>query len=165
MNTIREYRPDQDARQLRACFVGLQNFERGLEPALPEGEAVADTYLASMFARCTEWCGKVFVAVVDGVVIGFVSVWAKVPHTELDEAPMAYAYVSDLVVLPTYRGRGLGRALLRQAEAYTRAQGATVLKIGVLTKNVVARQLYRDCGFTDYRVELVKILGAETQHL
>lgn len=165
MHTIREYRPDQDATALRTCFVELQNFERGLEPTLPEGEAVADAYLASMLAHCAEWSGKVFVADVDSEVVGFVSIWATVQQTELDEAPTAYAYISDLVVLPTYRGRGLGRALLQQAEEYAHAQGATVLKIGVLTKNLVAWQLYRGCGFRDYRVELVKNLEARARRL
>lgn len=163
MHTIREYRPDQDAAALRACFVELQNFERGLEPALPEGEVVADAYLASMLAHGAEWNGKVFVADLNGEVIGFVSVWATVPQTELDEAPTTYAYISDLVVLPTYRGRRLGRALLQRAEEYAYVHGATKLKIGVLTKNLVAWQLYRSCEFTDYRVELVKTLGADAR--
>jgi len=80
MHTIREYRPDQDAAALRACFVELQNFERGLEPALPEGETVADAYLAWMLTRSKEWNGKVFVVDSDGEVVGFVSVWATVPQ-------------------------------------------------------------------------------------
>jgi hypothetical protein len=38
-----------------------------------------------------------------------------------------------------------------------RAHGT--IRIGVLAKNQVARRLYREIGFADYHVQLVKPLG------
>jgi hypothetical protein len=90
-SNIREYRPECDAQGVRECFIELQNFERSLEPELLEGHVIADAYLAAMFARGDESAGKVFVAEVNGAVIGFVSVWAKVRPTEPDEPPIEYA--------------------------------------------------------------------------
>jgi ribosomal protein S18 acetylase RimI-like enzyme len=100
----------------------------------------------------------VFVADVAGKVVGFVSVWARVPPTEPDEPQTEYAYISDLVVLTPFRQRGLGRALLERAECYAREQQARVIRIGVLAQNVIARQLYLDRGFTERRIELSKNL-------
>jgi ribosomal protein S18 acetylase RimI-like enzyme len=160
-SNIREYQPECDAQGVRECFIELQNFERSLEPELPEGHVTADAYLAAMFAHGEESAGKVFVAEVDGAVIGFVSVWAKVRPTEPGEPPIEYAYISDLVVLPAYRGHRLGHALMQRAEEYVSEQGTTIVKIGVLAKNTGAKQLYNELGFTDYHVQLVKRLPKE----
>jgi ribosomal protein S18 acetylase RimI-like enzyme len=153
---IRDYEPAQDRRRLRSCVVELQDFERALEPALPKGEAMADRYLAYMLERCAGTAGRIFVAEEDGVVVGFVGVLARVVP-EPDEA-QAYAYVSDLVVLPAYRRRGIGRALLERAEAYARREGAGTLRVGVLAKNEAAGRLYRSKGFSDYTIHLNKPL-------
>jgi len=153
---IREYEPSRHRGQLRACVVELQDFERGLEPTLPKGEAMADRYLAHVLDRCAGGAGRIFVSEEDGAVVGFVGVLARVVP-EPDEA-QAYAYVSDLVVLPAYRRRGIGRALLERAEAYARGEGARVLRVGVLAKNEAAARLYRSLGFGDYTIQLNKPL-------
>jgi ribosomal protein S18 acetylase RimI-like enzyme len=155
---IRAYDAGRDAAAVRACFLELQEFERALEPTLPAGAAVADAYLRRMFDRCAQWDGAVFVAVVAGEEVGFVSVWARVPQEELDEAPGEYAAISDLVVHPEFRRRGLGRMLLAEAERYARTHGAATLKIGVLARNAAARRLYEALDFVDYRVQLAKRL-------
>jgi len=153
---IRDYEPARHRDQLRSCVVELQEFERGLEPALPQGEEMADAYLAFLLERCSRASGRIFVAEVDHTVVGFVGVLAKFPPEEPDEDPTPYAYISDLVVLATYRRRGIGRALLERAEAFARSSGASVLRVGVLAKNQVAGNLYRGMGFTDYQVQLIK---------
>lgn len=157
MKKVREYRPE-DARRIEACFIELQDFERRLNPRRADAKEIAPEYLRHMFARCAETGGQVFVAEVEGAAVGFVSVWAKMESDEIEEKKHEYAYISDLVVLPAHRGRGLGRALMRRAEDYAREQGATLLKIGVLARNEVARRLYNDCGFHEHEVVLWKEL-------
>jgi ribosomal protein S18 acetylase RimI-like enzyme len=155
---IRDYEPGRDRDQLRSCIVHLQEFERGLEPRLPKGEEMADVYLAFVLDRCAQTSGRIFVGEVDRTVAGFVSVLGEVPHNEPDEAPVPYAYISDLVVLPLYRRRGLGRALLERAESFARDSGARLLRVGVLAKNEGARKLYDRMGFADYTIQLIKPL-------
>ena len=155
---IRTYVPDRHQGQLRACIVALQDFEHGLEPALPRGEDMADAQLAFLVERCSRRSGRLFVAEVDGAVVGFVGVLARVPPGEPDEDVKPYAYISDLMVLAPYRRRGIGRALLDHAEEFVRAQGANMLRVGVLAKNGIARDLYQSCGFADYHVQLAKRL-------
>jgi ribosomal protein S18 acetylase RimI-like enzyme len=77
-------------------------------------------------------------------------------HPDEDQTP--YAYISDLIVLPRYRRRGIGRALLDRAEALVRSSGAKVLRGGVLAKNEPAARLYRSAGFAGYQLQLVKKL-------
>src|SRR5258706_2987805 len=101
---------------------------------MPPGDGIADTYLERMLDRCESWDGAVFVALVDGRVGGFVCVWTRVPP-EPDEPDRPYAFVSDLVVLEALRGRGIGRALLAEAEHHARAHGAAVLRLDVMIGN------------------------------
>ena len=57
---IREYEPRRHRDRLRSCVVELQEFERSLEPALPEGEKMADAYLAFLLERCSRTSGRLF---------------------------------------------------------------------------------------------------------
>lgn len=52
-----------------------------------------------------------------------------------------------LAVLPEYRGRGIGTALLAAAIELARAHGATTLSLSVETGNDRARRLYDRAGF------------------
>jgi ribosomal protein S18 acetylase RimI-like enzyme len=58
--------------------------------------------------------------------------------------------VHDLAVLPEWRGRGVGRALLEAAEARARARGCCKLTLEVQDSNQRARGLYESFGFSDY---------------
>ena len=156
---IRDCDPGRDRNGLRSCIVEMQDFERSVEPMLPAGVDMADSYVELLLNRCSGTSGRVFIAEADQTVVGFVGVIASVAPNEPDEEATPYTYISDLVVLPAYRRRGIGSALLRQAEAYARERGMTLLRINVLAKNQLAGRLYRTLGFSDYRIQLVKRLG------
>lgn len=156
---IREYLPARDADELRVCFVELHETERRFEPGMPAGEAIAAHYLERMFERGCKWDGRVFVAEHEDRVVGFVSVWARVMPEEPDEDPSPYAFVSDLVVLPEHRRRGLGRSLVERAEHFARESGARRIRLNVLADNSDARALYRHLGYGEREIELEKTLG------
>ena len=155
---IRDYEPARDADAVRACIVELQEYERNLEPSLPPGEEMAEAYRRVILQRCAKHAGRIFVVEVDRVVVGFVAVLGRVEPEAPDEEQVPYAYVSDLVVLPTCRGKGLGRKLLERAEAFACSSGVRVFQIGVLSRNESAARLYRDFGFGDFRIQMVKRL-------
>jgi ribosomal protein S18 acetylase RimI-like enzyme len=146
---IREYRP-ADAMSLRRCVVALQEFERSIDPRLRPGEEMADAYCDTIHARCREADGQVFVAEEHGGVVGFVAVLARERFTELDDPPGTYALITDLIVLPQCRRRGIARQLLERAEAAARAAGAPELRIGVLAQNAAARRLYLAAQFAPH---------------
>jgi len=99
MVQIREYRAE-DAQQVTECQIELQDFLHRLEPVILEGKVIAITYLDFVFAQCARTDGKVFVAEADNRIVRFVALWAKVKPDALDEEPLEYAFISDLVVLP-----------------------------------------------------------------
>src|SRR5688572_26017469 len=156
---IRDCDPGRDRSELIFCIVDMQDFERSVELMLPTGIDMAASYVELLLKRCSGTSGRVFVAEADQTVVGFVGVIARVDPDEPDEEPTPYTYISDLVVLPAHRRRGIGTALLQRAEAYARERGMTLLRINVLAKNQLAGQLYRTLGFSDYRLQLLKRLG------
>lgn len=155
---IRDYEPAGDAGAVQSCIVELQEFERSLEPSLPRGEEMAEAYLRVLIERNVKHAGRILVADVGGVVVGFAAVLGRIEPEAPDEEQSPYSYVSDLVVLPDHRGQGLGRKLLEQAEILARSAGMTSLQIGVLSRNESAARLYRDFGFDDFRIHLTKRL-------
>jgi ribosomal protein S18 acetylase RimI-like enzyme len=60
--------------------------------------------------------------------------------------------VHDLAVLPAFRGRGVGRALLAAVDDRARARGCIKVTLEVLEDNAPARGLYRAHGFRDFEL-------------
>ncbi len=58
-------------------------------------------------------------------------------------------YLAELYVVPSRRGRGLGRALVEEALGEARRRGADTMDIGVDEPDRAARQLYESLGFTN----------------
>lgn len=63
------------------------------------------------------------------------------------DGPDAFLY--DLVVDPSKRGRGLGRALTLRMLDWAARQGATRAVLQVLDTNTVARRLYESSGYVE----------------
>ena len=61
--------------------------------------------------------------------------------------------VHDLAVLPGYRRRGVGGALLRAVEAEAVRRGASKVTLEVLSGNERAKALYLALGYGDYQLE------------
>ena len=59
----------------------------------------------------------------------------------------------DIAVLPRFRGRGIGRALLAAVEAEAKKRGACKLTLEVLSGNSPAIALYADAGFAQYGLD------------
>lgn len=86
------------------------------------------------------------VAEVEGEYAGFLY-WFQAESPWFDVAVERYAQIEEVQVLPRYRGKGVGRALLE--EALSRLQGLPVDAIYIETTegNSVARHLYESVGF------------------
>ena len=60
--------------------------------------------------------------------------------------------IHDLAVVAAYRGKGVGRALLREAEQRALGRGCCKLTLEVQDANARARALYASFGFEDFVV-------------
>jgi ribosomal protein S18 acetylase RimI-like enzyme len=78
-------------------------------------------------------------------------VWLGVSERPFSGNKVGWIY--DIQVLPSYRGKGVGEALMRHALQVSREQGFGQAGLMVNSKNTVALSLYEKLGFqTEYRV-------------
>jgi ribosomal protein S18 acetylase RimI-like enzyme len=124
------------------------------EDALAELDLATWSWLTSPSPRPEEDSGwtffdertqpeNVLVARVDGEVAGYVKLGRATPLASSDHV----VTVNGLAVSPSFRRRGVGRALHAAAAAEARSRGARRLTLRVLGPNDAARRLYESAGF------------------
>ena len=86
---------------------------------------------------------EAFVAVTGGVVVGLATVHSR---AVLHSARLV-AQLTALVVPPSARGRGIGRALVARAEAWARDHGAERLVVTTALHRADAPRFYERLGF------------------
>lgn len=94
-----------------------------------------------------------------------------------DDAPLGFAYVETvtdyftgeihghlgmLVVVEAGEGRGIGSALVRAAEDWSRARGHRRLTLNVFGTNVHARAVYEHLGYEVETVRYVRVFDPKT---
>ncbi|MEH6942361.1 ribosomal protein S18-alanine N-acetyltransferase [Bacillus sp. JJ722] len=75
----------------------------------------------------------------EGKIIGYCGAWLVI-----DEA-----HITNIAVLPQYRGRGLGEALLNKMIDKCREVHIERMTLEVRVSNIVAQSLYKKLGFQD----------------
>ncbi len=78
-----------------------------------------------------------FVAEDQGQIVGYIGCWVVI-----DEAN-----ITNIAVLPEYRGQKIGEALLRTAIEFARLKQAIRMSLEVRVSNYVAQNLYEKLGF------------------
>ncbi|ABS20611.1 ribosomal-protein-alanine acetyltransferase [Bacillus cytotoxicus NVH 391-98] len=73
----------------------------------------------------------------DGLVVGYCGLWIII-----DES-----HITNIAILPEYRGQKLGDALLQEVMKQAKEMGAKTMTLEVRVSNEVAKQLYRKYGF------------------
>lgn len=79
------------------------------------------------------------VAKEDGKLIGFCGMWLVIDA----------AQITNVAVIETARGRGIGEALMREAIRVAREANMDVMSLEVRVTNKVAQNLYHKLGFED----------------
>ena len=116
------------------------------------GEQVADAYLDWML-RKAEASGAVFVAEANRIFVGFVAGWVE--ETEnVAETPDSnrVGYISDIFVMPEFRGRQVAPQLLERIEQHLGGFGVARIRITALAANKSARAAYERAGFAPYEI-------------
>jgi GNAT superfamily N-acetyltransferase len=160
--TIRPAGPS-DRATLRRAIVNLQEYERPLHDTRLPGEQIADRYLDWLLERAGA-SGIIMVAELDGSFAGFVAGWVE--QTEnIAETPDSnrFGLISDVYVLPEFRGRRLASRLIGAVEHYLRRTGVRRLRICGLAANTSARSSYVHAGFSPYEVVYEKLIGGDDE--
>jgi ribosomal protein S18 acetylase RimI-like enzyme len=138
-----------DRTHLRRAIVELQDYERRLHASRLPGEQVADAYLDWLLRQSS----TVLMAESDGDFAGFVA--GRIETTEnLGETVDSnrFGLISDVCVMPEFRGQRMARQLLDAIDSDLRRAGVTRVRINALAANTAARASYVSAGFFPYEI-------------
>ena len=127
-----------------------------LQPELWRPAEMSRSFLAELIVGERS---AILLAEEEGQVTGFAVVQDR------DTPPLScvrknrFCYLMDMVVAPSRRGRGLGRALLESAECWARERNLKWIELNVLEENKGAYRLYERVGLLPAQHTMRKMLG------
>jgi len=124
--SIREY-SSSDFSQVKELILEAENF----------GEPFLETEMLNIKKNTSLGLGKVFVASLEGQVIGYISLGRRVFALMID----------SIIVARNYQRKGVGRNLVEKAKEYAKTQGFHVLRTDTGTFMEYAIKFYLACGF------------------
>ena len=85
--------------------------------------------------------------------VGFVAGWIE-EETKVEETPESnrFGYISDICVMPAFRGLRIAMQLLASIEQYLCRAGVTRLRLCTLAVNAPAQANYERAGFSPYEI-------------
>lgn len=117
-----------------------------IEDDMGGGEPLSESrQLALIEGLKTHPTSVVLLAEVDGKIGGLLVAFEN--FSTFTVRPMIN--IHDVIVLPEYRGRGVGRALLRRIIEVAEERGCSRITLEVRKDNLPARQLYKSVGFAE----------------
>ena len=151
-----------DLPDLRRAVVELQEHERRLHASRLPGQEIADAYLAWLQREAAEKCGAIFVAESDGVFAGFAVGWIAEHHNIAESAASnRFGHLSDICVMPPYRGQRIAHRLVTAIERHLGRAGITCLRLFTLSANASARASYENAGFAPYEILYEKLVDGQ----
>ena len=115
-------------------------------------EGLVAAIVAKFVARFDAARERCWIADMDGEPVGSVFVVKHNKHT---------AKLRLLLVEPGARGRGLGKRLVQECIAFSRAQGYRKLVLWTQSNLAVARGIYQSCGFERKKTEKHAAFGVK----
>jgi ribosomal protein S18 acetylase RimI-like enzyme len=146
----------------REAIVGLIRALNIHEAAITRDRLVthsaADAYYLALLDRIARQEGRLLAAEAEAAVVGMLGLIVQEDQVFVRADLRRHGYVSDLVVDAAWRGKGVGRLLIGEAERLTREKGLKRLVIGVMAGNAGAERLYGELGFSVYAKAMMKPL-------
>jgi GNAT superfamily N-acetyltransferase len=124
--SIREY-SSSDLAQVRDLVLNAKNF----------GQPFLENETLNLEKNTSMGFGKVFVAVLDGKVVGYISLGKRV-----------FALMIDAIIVSSdHQRRNIGRRLVEKAKEYAKSQGFHLLRTDTGAFMDYAIKFYLACGF------------------
>jgi GNAT superfamily N-acetyltransferase len=156
---LRATRLPDDAPLLRRFIAELQAYEKGFEPDRRTDDAVAAEFLAVLLDRVAKRNGAAFIAETEaGETLGWAAAHESENDIYVERDERTFGWISELYVVESARGLGVGRALIEACEDWARKRGLRVIMIGALAGNARALEVYRAAGYAPYATDLRKYL-------
>jgi diamine N-acetyltransferase len=147
--TIREAN-QSDYAGLCEVFAEVHNLHLAALPQIfrrPAGPVLSAELVAKIIADPQ---AVLFVAEDGQQVVGIVHISVVEAPDRPILTPRRYATIHTLAVRQAYRGAGIGRALMEQAQGWARDKGASEIELNVWEFNRAAIEFYDRLGYTTF---------------
>lgn len=128
----------------------LNRFEADLTGDRKRDRSAAAAYYDELQNRLASRGGRMVLAEAEGHAVALMGFSLDEDAAYVTDDVRRHGTVTDLVVAEEWRGRGIGRMMLEEAERLTREAGLKRLVIGALVANEKAERAYRAFGFEPY---------------
>jgi GNAT superfamily N-acetyltransferase len=156
---IRDANLPEERRQLARFIDALQHFEKAFEPDRRIDETIGEEYFDALMGFLRAGEGHALVADAgDAGLLGWAVVFEEQSRIFVVEEERRYGLISELFVVDSARGKGVGRALIDACEDWARTRGLSVMMIGAHAGNTRAARIYTGAGFAPYTMQLRKYL-------
>ena len=155
---IRDADLSRDTAVLQRFIVGSNTYEAQFESNRRLDASAGADYLPQLVDSATKKQGRIFVAEEAGAPIGWAVCHVDQHEPFVKEEERPYGYVAELFVDEAFRGRHVGRTLLNACDDHFRTLGMKTVLIAALSANTRAVNAYRATGYTDYAINLRKVL-------
>jgi GNAT superfamily N-acetyltransferase len=155
---IRDIELPRDRDAAVSFIHGLQLHEHAFEKDRRVDDSVAGEYFDVLMERVTKNGGRMFIAEEEGRAVGWAVFIVEEGYLYVVEAERTQGYIAELYLDESVRGRGAGRALIEACEDEARRRGLSHIKIGVLSGNRNAAEMYGRAGYAPYSAALRKYL-------
>lgn len=119
-------------------------------------EDVRDNAVDYFMDRLSDSEHTVFIAEVEGEAAGFVALELKMSREFFNRG--LYLHIHELFVGDEFRRQGVASKLLERSEEFCLEEGGEMIQLSVNVRNDAARELYRQKGYDEERVKMVKEL-------
>jgi GNAT superfamily N-acetyltransferase len=148
--TLRAAQASDESAILDMARVEMEE-QAGVDGRMTLRPDAAARYAVYLRDRMRDFDSAVFVAVDGKRVLGLVVASVRVQESFFVQR--RFGYVSDLLVDPTARRGGIGRALWEKARQWFRALGVEVVRLHVAAKSETARAFWAGVGGEDFLIE------------
>lgn len=163
MNIVFQEYQEKFSSQLASLLDAFQGYLAHNDPLkrIKFSTGYGERALKHMLTEVGDHSGVFYLAMDNETVVGFAAgIIEELP--EFDQLGVVATKSGRLIGLyidASYRGQGIGTALVRRVEEYFKTQGCGVMKTSAFAHNAPVRNLYQKIGFEEREIELIKSLS------
>ena len=158
---IREFQ-EEDTQFLESLMEEFNDYIVSIDPLkrVQYKQGGAKYFIDKMMKEVRDKNGKVFVALNENKIIGFIGGHIKSQSEEelMEIKKETPGYISELFIQNKFRGKGIGSDLMNKIEEYFISRECDAIHTSVFSPNKPARSLYNKLGFHEREISLVKEL-------
>ena len=159
---IREY-TEKDTPFIKSSFENLHDYVVSIDPIkrVRKMPGYLEIYFGKFINNIKTNQGNIYISEIQGKPMGFIGGFVADKQSKenlLEVVPSQLGIISDIYLIPAFRGKKIGGKLMKQMERYLIANNCDAIWVDTNGFNEQALRLYKSIGFSEREVGLIKIV-------